>query len=98
MTQATDATGPSRSRQTLFYLFYCFITSPRILFVVISYFKAGTSNICSQIIQFLVKFLQCARSESSVLSTDSCPQIGTSNSCPNFLRDTGLPDLGRPAT
>ena len=44
MTQATDSdtTGPSRSRKTLFYQFYCSITSPRILFVGIRYFKAGT--------------------------------------------------------
>ena len=51
MTQAADTTGPSRSRQTLFYQFHCFITSPRIVFVVTSYFKAGTSNVRSQVIQ-----------------------------------------------
>ena len=40
-------------------------------------------------------FLKCPRS--SFLSTDSCPQIGTSNSCPNFFSPSAAFDCLAPA-
>ena len=90
VTQATDTPGPSRSRQTLFYQFYSFITSPTILLS-----SAMLKLVLRTSARRSFNFLKCLRS--SVLSTDSYPQIGTSNSCPNFLSPSAASDCLAPA-
>ena len=92
VTQAADTTGPSQSRQTLILSVFCFITSPRILFVDKLLSLAILKLVCQTSARRLT--LKCL--QSFVRSTNSCQQIGTSNSCPNFLSPSAASDCLAP--